>query len=180
VERLSLHKTAAALGISHVALLNAVRDGRVTEASYIVDEKNHRKFDVESARQELAANSNPSASARGRMNPGPGKGKGDKEPSARSDAAKLSVLKLREEVISKRLENKRKKGSLIDKQSCAVAWSGFMSDAKSKLLAMGDTLCASIANCSDPIECKEMIDAKVREALASLAGGDKFGWIKDE
>lgn len=170
---------AAELGISLSALENARKTGKLTEVS-LQNDGNSFLYHVENCRTEMAANSDPRYAANGRTRKNK-QAEGDPEQASQTDPGKILAEATRQkqwiEVYSKRLEYRRKKGLLINRQDCAAAWAEFMADAKSKLLSLGDSTCAQHANSSDPIECKEITDARVHIVLKALAAGGEFKWI---
>ena len=191
--------TAELLGISRAALMKAVKDGRVK--SFAKNEDGTKDFDVEECRRELAANSDPIKSASARMRGKPPEERhavfakptptvaseevaepdGQLAPGEISEHADLSELtrqKMLVDVRTKRQEYERRKGSLIEKDACIVAWSQFLTEAKSRLLAIGDSICARVASTTDAIACKEIIDERVYGALKALSEGDQFKWTR--
>jgi hypothetical protein len=67
------------------------------------------------------------------------------------------------------LELAEKRGELLNASEVSTAIHELISTAKSKLLLLGDELGDRLAAESDPIRCREMVNAEVRSALTALS-----------
>jgi hypothetical protein len=67
------------------------------------------------------------------------------------------------------LELAEKRGELLNASEVSTAIHELISAAKSKLLLLGDELGDRLAAESDPIRCREMVNAEVRSALTALS-----------
>jgi hypothetical protein len=175
--KLGLRAAAAALDISHVALLKAEKAGRVPKRDA------EGLFDVEACRRGLAQNSNlgKQRSARAQQAGDRGQATGD-----RPESPKLPVLDLADitpETESqaeacRRLEweKVRKAQRLNDeaeKNLIALppinAWAaGMIIAARDELLRIGPELRERLAQETDPIECEQMISKRITQALNKL------------
>jgi len=67
------------------------------------------------------------------------------------------------------LELSEKRKELLSAAEVSTAIHGLISSAKSKLLLLGDELGDRLAAESDPIRCRELVNAEVRNALTALS-----------
>jgi hypothetical protein len=88
----------------------------------------------------------------------------DRETYALAQARKESALaSLRE------LELARERGSLLKRDEVASAWGSLISSAQSRLLVIPDEICDLLALEYNPIRCREMVLAKITDALSALS-----------
>jgi hypothetical protein len=75
----------------------------------------------------------------------------------------------REKADREALDRQALEGALLKRDEVRAAVSSMISAAKSKFLTVGDELCDRLAATSDPIACREMVDARIHQALSELA-----------
>ena len=97
-----------------------------------------------------------------------GEDDGSGTPKNALDVAKLRKLNADAEVSEHELAVKRRESVAV--RDVSVALESVVGAARARLLGMGAKIGPSVAVSSDPIECQDMIDAGVYEALEELAG----------
>ena len=91
---------------------------------------------------------------------------GDSLP--RGSIAHAQLLKTQAQAAIEGLKARVMDGKLLDAEEVRAAVAGMVIDFRSKALVIGDSLADKLAATSDPIACREMVDARVYEALESL------------
>jgi len=103
-----------------------------------------------------------------------GKHTKDREPVGDSlEPAKGTLLYeqwrlTREKASREALDLKVAERKLLDVEDVRAAVSGMVIAFRAKALVIGDSLADKLAATSDPIACRELVDARVYEALESL------------
>ena len=69
------------------------------------------------------------------------------------------------------LELAEKRGLLLVRADVIRTWDEHITQAKNKLLAIGDEISDKLAAESNPLKCRELVNGRIREALAELATG---------
>jgi hypothetical protein len=177
---LGLRAAAKELGISHVGLMKAERNGRVHKLP-------DGSFDVEACRKALEANSHPqkqkSARAQQRKLPPPVTAAADVEPAPdleddseldEGDGKGLSyneVLRRRELVrlFKDRLDLAVRKGELVRLGEINAWFAGALIRFRDILLAMPGELGDRVAQEIDPKKCRELMETEVKRALRELS-----------
>jgi phage terminase Nu1 subunit (DNA packaging protein) len=67
------------------------------------------------------------------------------------------------------LDAQKAKGEVLDTEEVRNAVSGMIMACRAKLLALAGEICDKIAATSDPITVRELLDERIRQALAELA-----------
>jgi hypothetical protein len=75
----------------------------------------------------------------------------------------------REKADRERIDREALLGTLLKRDEVRGAVSGMIAAAKSRLITLPDELCDRVAAESDSVRCREMMAAKVHEALSQLA-----------
>jgi hypothetical protein len=160
--RLGLRAAARELKISHVALLKAESDGRVPA-------RIGGKFDVELCRAALAANTNPgkSKSARAQQNRPHDPDTQGIEPSG-DTLAEASRLHEWEKVRALKLKTDREEGRLVELSVINAFVAGMIMKARDELVRIGAELADSLAQTSDPVKCRALVDDRINQALFNL------------
>lgn len=182
---LGLRAAAGQLGISHVALLKAVRAGRVERNA-------DGSFDIEECRKQLGTNTHPGKSSSARAQQRikstketalpPSKPAAESAPRAEPEEDAEPEVELDngsyneacrqekwESVKKKRLERRKREGELLEAAEVRQAWSEMISSARAALLLLPAKLAPKITMVTDTRECQVVIDREVRAVLASLS-----------
>lgn len=67
------------------------------------------------------------------------------------------------------LDARKAKGELLDTEEVRFAVSGMLLAARAKFLTIGEEVCEKVAATSSAIECRTLIDDRIRQALAELS-----------
>jgi hypothetical protein len=173
------------LGISRVRLAELARQGKIPRGP------KRGEWDVEAVKQALgenlsrrqaskargettaraaapvpAAHQAPAAAHRGRSEPeGPAR-----DTLAQAQLMHEQALAARAAMVAKQME-----GSLIDADAVRQKLSELISNAKQRLLAIGNTLAPALAIETEEAKVKAAIDDEVYQALADLEQWDPAG-----
>jgi hypothetical protein len=180
---LGLRATAKELGISHVALLKAVKDGRAPRRA-------DGNFDVEKCRAALAQNTQPKRSQQARRqkkavnepvtSSGPVKAEGEESaappvtraeedaPAPNSIAEAARQLEW-EKFRRARLKNDQDEGRLADVAAVNAFVAGMIIKARDEMMRIGPEIRDDLARQTDPIECERIVTKRVTQALEHLA-----------
>jgi len=163
---LGLRATARALGISHVALLKAERDGRVPLR---ID----GLFDPEACRTALAMHSHPvkSSAARSQRSE-PASETPLAEPadvSHEATSVSEAVRQLEWEKL-KALKRKtaREENKLVELAAVNAFVAGMIMKARDDLARIGAELSDSLSQETDPVKCRAHVDDRIFQVLANL------------
>jgi hypothetical protein len=160
---LSNRAIARELGVTHTAINKAVAAGRIDPTRPI--EEIRRDWDRNADSQQRARRMGPSPPVR-QMD--------DALPSGPTRINGLSKfdVELREMIVRLRLrqlELQEREHSLVAAKDVRAAWAALVLNAKSRLLAIADELSEPLALETDPVACKEILNAKLNEVLNELA-----------
>ena len=157
----SLRAFAASVGVTHPAVIKAIRSGRLS-ASIAKDAKGHpRIVDVVLALSEWKAGAtkpHPST-ANGREPRGP-------KPATLTEA-QLRVAAQRE--IKLKLENDRTEGHIIDAGQARREAFNAARIVRDGLLNIPDRIAAQVASETDPGRVYRLLEGEIRNALVGLA-----------
>lgn len=181
----SARKCGEILGVTHTAIFKAAKQGRIPREA-------DGTFDPEKVRIAWEANTitvrNPqslakkaatsSATARTPVSDEPqtttqpqtdGNATAYNPPPEQSTAeAQRQQAWIR--VQREQLELHQKSGEYVQVAEVRAAVAGMITAARTRFLVIGAELRDKLAQTSDPIECGVMVDKKIAEALAELAG----------
>lgn len=132
----------------------------VLERRGTIQRETDGQWDVEKVRAALAANLDARQNS---ANP-------DQPPTLQKGTIAYETYRLtRERADRAALERAEIEGSLLKVDEVRKAWDGMIAAARTKLLAIGDEICEKLAAETNSIRCREMVNVKVKEALADLA-----------
>lgn len=155
-----VNKAARELGVTHVALLNAIkagsikppRSGKLTVAGIKRSEWYRNR--LERAEQAVAKSAATKA-ALGKL--------------ANIDKIDLEKLVLVERRESLRLDNEERKKNLLPADEVRGAMEAVISTTRSHLLLLPAKLAHKVSSLTDPAECQAVIDAEIKAALKALS-----------
>lgn len=95
----------------------------------------------------------------------------DSEPAPGSPQSLLEAQRRHEwlKVQKEELELRRRQGELIEACDIEQTWTHALTAFKNRLLLVPDKLAAKVAVCPDVLECRELIDREIKEAIKVLA-----------
>lgn len=157
-KRLSLRATAKQLGITHPALIKAVRDGRVAQGK-------DGRFDADQARKQLAANSHPKK----RSKQATTAGEREPEPDDKDSIAEAARLLEWEKLRKARIANEERLNLLVPLAPVNAWVAGMILRAKEVLFRIPKKLRDRIAQTTDPVACEQMLLDEVNKAVSELA-----------
>jgi hypothetical protein len=181
---LSNRAIARELGVTHTAVNKAVTAGRIDPAKSLEEIRRdwERNADSQQRARRLGSDhessrpvSAPHPSAR-RVTAAaavhaPEFDTQESGPTRLNGLSKFDV-ELREMIVRLRLrqlELQERERSLVAAKDVRAAWAALVLNAKSRLLAIADELSEALALETDPVVCKEIVDAKLYEVLNELA-----------
>jgi len=85
------------------------------------------------------------------------------------NAAYERARKDREAADKLALENRRRRGELVEASEIEAVWSVILMRVKTRILAMPNALAAMLAIESEPAACRDLLDEACRDALEKLA-----------
>lgn len=183
-ERIGVREYGRRVGVSHVAVLNAIKAGRLNK-SVTRDARGRPRIDPVAADREWGHNTdsdkNRNTEKKGGRDPAPPpKGQGalfsDVVPPAAASGTTFggkTVTEWRAASMAVELENKKldldqRKGRLVDVGKVRAAWFQLVRDTRDRLLMIPDRLAGEIAAESDMRRVHAMLDRELREALQEL------------
>lgn len=166
---LGLRAAARELKISHVALLKAIKNGRVQKEP-------DGTFDVEKCRKGLAENSNipKQQAARAQQIPLQDGRPADVQVNTLPDGQGATFMEAQRQlewlkVEDRASDNARKRGELVAVGEINAFVAGMIIRARDIFLRIGPEQRDRLAQESDPTKCEEMVMAEVRRGLRELA-----------
>lgn len=164
------------LGISHVALLKAAKEGRIPREP-------DGSFDVEKCKAAMERNTNPLQSARARTQ--------QRKPPAKSahkhrnetvtetseyqpgDESYSEAVRQNEwqKLLDRKIEYAKKAGELVSLAEFNAFYDELIVRARDIFLQIGPQLCDDLAAETDPRGCEELVTREVRRALGELRRG---------
>jgi hypothetical protein len=87
----------------------------------------------------------------------------------RGSQAHAQLLKLQAQAAIEGMKARQMDGRLLDSEEVRDAVNGMVVAFRSKVLVIGDELADKLASTSDAIKCREMVDARIYEALTALS-----------
>jgi hypothetical protein len=175
-----LREAARQLGISHVALMKAVKSGRVAK-------RQDGSFDVEACRVALDLNTHPGKSRAARTqqsdtastSPSISERPETFDPAMRPAIASIDEIKdstleaVRqlewEKVREKRLKLDREEGRLVELAPVNAWVAGMIVRARDELMRIPTELRDKLAHETDPLACEAMLLGRMEGVLARLA-----------
>jgi hypothetical protein len=169
---MTIRQAAKELGVSHVALLKAIKAGSLkSELDGSLDMKKVLASEWYKHRRGAPAVEIPISDEeekakrlevlRQRLGVDPALFAQDK-----NSLEKLLILERR---TSLQLDNEERKGNLLNAEEVQSAWAGIISATRSHLLLLPGKLGHKVAAITDPNECSAVIDKAIKEALKSLS-----------
>lgn len=165
---LGLRAAARELGISHVALLKAHREGRVQR-------RDDGNFDVDLCRAALKRNTNPKASEIARRQQQGHSVKRAQDLAAEdasappTDSIAEAARQLEWERLRKaRLQNDEHEARLVSLAAVNAFVAGMIIKAREELLRIGPETRDDLARHSDPIDCERIVSSRIMRAVEML------------
>lgn len=159
-----LRQTALEIGLSHVGLLKAEREGRVPKR---VD----GLFDVEACRVAIGRNSHPTKARAGRSQQETPTNSPDDEietdPESRSIAEAARQLEW-EKVRALKQKTDKDEGQLVEIVAVNAFVAGMIMKARDELTRIGAEIADQLAREADPVKCRACVDDRVFQSLENL------------
>lgn len=160
---LSARALAKILGVSHTAVNKAVQSGRIHAEL-------DGSFDLAKASKDWAANAFVRETS---VTVPPARVISLPEIEATDDnGLKLRDVQLVREKIKAKIDKlnlDQREAQLLDAAEVRTEWSKHITEAKNKLLSIGDELSQSLADETDPVNCRLMVEERIFGALSQLA-----------
>lgn len=156
------HRKALGLeGETHTAIQRATASGRIKQDK-------DGLYDFSKCDAAWSANSRPRAGAKPRAPERQEKSDTKQEPNNFAIARGVKEGYL---AGLAKLEYEKRMGNLLPREDVRAAVERTLTQFKAKLLPIGDRLSSELAIESDPIRCREIVDAPIRDALSDLSKG---------
>jgi len=153
----SANQIAKTLGVSHVAILKAVKAGSIKPAS-------NGQLTLELVRNsEWYRNRQGKASQKKSDVPWP------VDEFANIDKIDLEKKLIAERTEALRLDNEERKKNLLPADEVRGAMEAIISTTRSHLLLLPAKLAHKVSSLTDPAECQAVIDAEIKAALKALS-----------
>lgn len=153
----SANQIAKTLGVSHVAILKAVKAGSIKPAS-------NGQLTLELVRNsEWYRNRQGKASQKKSDVPWP------VDEFANIDKIDLEKKLIAERTEALRLDNEERKKNLLPADEVRGAMEAIISTTRSHLLLLPAKLAHRVAALTDPAECQAVVDTEIRAALKALS-----------
>ena len=153
----SANQIAKTLGVSHVAILKAVKAGSIKPAS-------NGQLTLELVRNsEWYRNRQGKASQKKSDVPWP------VDEFANIDKIDLEKKLIAERTEALRLDNEERKKNLLPADEVRGAMEAVISTTRSHLLLLPAKLAHKVSSLTDPAECQAVIDAEIKAALKALS-----------
>ena len=153
----SANQIAKTLGVSHVAILKAVKAGSIKPAS-------NGQLTLELVRNsEWYRNRQGKASQKKSDVPWP------VDEFANIDKIELEKKLITERTEALRLDNEERKKNLLPADEVRGAMEAIISTTRSHLLLLPAKLAHKVSSLTDPAECQAVIDAEIKAALKALS-----------
>lgn len=190
-ERCGVREYARRVGVSHVAVLNAIKDGRLSK-SVQRDAKGHPRIDPELAASEWSVSTDPdkqrNVSGAGGRAPAPAPpgqaalfpeaAKSQGVPSgaamfggksvAQWRAAQLAIATRNEE-----LDLQLRQGKLVEVEKVRAEWFRLVREARDRILIVPDRCAGELAAETDQKRVHAFLDRELRQALAGLTTDER-------
>lgn len=153
----SANQIAKTLGVSHVAILKAVKAGSIKPAS-------NGQLTL-----DLVRNSEWYRNRQGKASP-----KKPEPPEPVDEFANVDKIDLEKKLIAERtealrLDNEERKKNLLRADEVRGAMEAIISTTRSHLLLLPAKLSHKVSALTDPAECQAVIDAEIKAALKALS-----------
>lgn len=191
-ERCGVREYARRVGVSHVAVLNAIKDGRLSK-SIERDAKGRPRIDPELADREWRVSTDPgkqnNVSGAGGRPPAPEpKGQAALFPEATRNtaaaaggvamfggksvaqwrAAQLAIATRNEE-----LDLQQRQGKLVELEKVRAEWFKLVREARDRILIVADRLAGELAAETDQKRVHARLDRELRQALSGLTTDER-------
>jgi hypothetical protein len=153
----SANQIAKTLGVSHVAILKAVKAGSIKPAS-------NGQLTL-----DLVRNSEWYRNRQGKASPKKSEPVEPVDEFANIDKIDLEKRLIAERTEALRLDNEERKKNLLPADEVRGAMEAIISTTRSHLLLLPAKLAHKVSSLTDPAECQAVIDAEIKAALKALS-----------
>ena len=153
----SANQIAKTLGVSHVAILKAVKAGSIKPAS-------NGQLTL-----DLVRNSEWYRNRQGKASPKKSEPVEPVDEFANIDKIDLEKRLIAERTEALRLDNEERKKNLLPADEVRGAMEAVISTTRSHLLLLPAKLAHRVAALTDPAECQAVVDTEIRAALKALS-----------
>ena len=153
----SANQIAKTLGVSHVAILKAVKAGSIKPAS-------NGQLTL-----DLVRNSEWYRNRQGKASPKKSEPVEPVDEFANIDKIDLEKRLIAERTEALRLDNEERKKNLLPADEVRGAMEAVISTTRSHLLLLPAKLAHKVSSLTDPAECQAVIDAEIKAALKALS-----------
>ena len=164
IKRMGVMETAKSLGVSHVAIIKAEREGRIPK-------RVNGLFDVELCRVAIIQNSAPKKQRAGRSQQGgsvstvPSGTGGESENESIAEAARQLEW---EKVRALKQKTDKDEGHLVEVVAVNAFVAGMIIKARDELTRVGAELADRLGRESSPPQCMARVDDRISQALPAL------------